>query len=270
MANFKGSSASLSASISRQKAQLGRLSGTSGMSYLSPEALTIYQDKKFKNQVDKEHKKVKEFEQPEMAAKVRTANNHGLAQTSMYYGVDKTEINQVGQGINWVAGVSGNKPENPESKEVQGVIADIELSALEEYGGNLSKWFLNNSYRIGNKVFSVKIGNHVFPITPASAIYSASNSGAKVIGYASKGAPIFGAAIDYFGQKNDGESAQAAIDKTLIHAGTSVVIGAAFVAGGFTLVPVIIGTAVVGWLVGKATDKAYDEIHKNRKKNNGK
>ena len=239
---------------------IGRLSGTSGMSNLSPEALTIYQDKKFKKQIYKEHEKVKEFEQPEMAAKVRTANNHGLAQTSIYYGVDKTEINQVGQGINKVARFSGNNPENPKIKEVQGVITDIELNALEEYGGDISKLFLNNSYRMGNRVFSIRISNQVFQIIPASAIYSVSSSGAKAIGYATKGAPIFGSVIDYYGQTKDGESAQAAMDKTLIHTGTGVVVGGIFVAVSAPAWLAVIGTGVLMWGVGKISDAAYDAI----------
>ncbi|MBO0450954.1 hypothetical protein [Candidatus Enterococcus murrayae] len=234
------------------------------MSYTSPEALTIFQDKKFKKQIDKEHTKVKGFEQPKMAAKVRKANNHGLAQTSMYYGVDKTEINQVGQGINWVAGVSGNKPENTRIKEVQGVITDIELNALEEYGGDISKWFLNNSYKMGNKAFSVRIGNQVFPITSASAIYSASSSGVKVIGSASKGAPIIGSVIDYDGQRSDGENAQAAMDKTLIHAGA--VVGSIFVAASAPAWLVVIGTGVSISGVGKISDAAYDAIQEKGKK----
>ncbi|OJG59216.1 hypothetical protein RV07_GL002694 [Enterococcus malodoratus] len=62
MASFKGSSNSIAESISRQSAQMGKLSSTSGVSYTSPEALTIFQDKAFKKQVSKDHKKAKELE----------------------------------------------------------------------------------------------------------------------------------------------------------------------------------------------------------------
>ncbi|MBX8935592.1 hypothetical protein HCH29_01595 [Enterococcus gilvus] len=45
-----------------------------------------------------------------MGVRVRTVNNHGLAQTSIYYGVDKTEIDRVGKDLNWVAGTSKAAP----------------------------------------------------------------------------------------------------------------------------------------------------------------
>lgn len=53
---------------------------------------------------------MKDFEQREMGVRVRTANNHGLAQASIYYGVDKTEIDRVGKDLNWVAGTSKAAP----------------------------------------------------------------------------------------------------------------------------------------------------------------
>lgn len=62
MGNFKGKKSSIADGLSRQNSQLGKLSGTLGMSYTSSKALKIYQDKDFKNKVSKEHKDVKKFE----------------------------------------------------------------------------------------------------------------------------------------------------------------------------------------------------------------
>lgn len=255
MASFKGSSASLSESVSRQKAQLGRLSGTSGMSYLSPEVLTIYQDKKFKNQIDKEHKKVKEFEQPEMAAEVRKANNHGLAQTSMYYGVDKTEINQVGQGINWVAGVS-KRLDDTDKKNVdhyaqkvfdfeKDVLIDTVFGTVEEFGTSASSYI----YNVGTK-FS---GSNV-----SSAFYA----GAKATGAASKVVPIGGPVLDFGSQVTKGENLSDASYKTYGHIVNGVIVGAVFVTLGVTGGWVIVGTAVGGYFVNGIFDSIYD----NRKK----
>lgn len=258
MASFKGSSASLSENISRQKAQLGRLSGISGMSYLSPEALTIYQDKKFKNQIDKEHKKVKEFEQPEMAAKVRTANNHGLAQTSIYYGVDKTEINQVGQGINKVTGVGGGKVANTDKKEAKNylgkindagldIFQDTTFGAVEEFGSKTASFI----FRSGTKVAGT---------STSSVLYA----GSKALGTASSKIPIIGLAVDYGMQLNAGENATDALNKTIIHFGVGAIVGLALSA---TPVGVaIVGGAIVSTVINTAFDSTYDSLKKSKEK----
>lgn len=270
MASFKGSSASLSESVSRQKAQLGRLSGTSGMSYLSPEALTIYQDKKFKNQIDKEHKKVREFEQPEMAAKVRKANNHGLAQTSMYYGVDKTEINQVGQGINWVAGVGGGKVANTDKKD-GAVFEEISLEYLQSTNMTAYKYlFDKHGARLATSIYNQGAKY------AGTGLGSAIHVGGKAVGGASKALPYIGTALDAailisdkdpnVGQKVAGHLIGNAIGDIAGTAAT-VMIETKFAAVGATIgtaIPFpILGTVagfVVGVGVGFIVNKGIDYI----------
>ncbi|MGG5371783.1 T7SS effector LXG polymorphic toxin [Enterococcus sp. AZ196] len=272
MASFKGSSATLSESISRQKAQLGRLSGTSGMSYLSPEALTIYQDKKFKKQIDKEYEKVKEFEQPEMAAKVRTANNHGLAQTSMYYGVDKTEIGRVGKDLNRVAGVS-NRLDDTDKKNPT-IFEEVSLEYLQSTNMTAYKYlFDKHGARLSTTIYNQ--GAKYAGTGVGSAIYV----GGKAVGSASKAMPYIGTAMDAailisdkdpnVGQKVTGHLIGNAIGDVAGTAISGVVVaklgGAGATVGSFIPVPVV-GTVVgfvvgvgIGMIINAGIDRVVDE-----------
>ena len=261
MASFKGSSASLSESVSRQKAQLGRLSGTSGMSYLSPEALTIYQDKKFKNQIDKEHKKVKEFEQPEMAAKVRKANNHGLAQTSMYYGVDKTEINQVGQGINRVAGVGGGSVGNSRIQKTSDYYD--RFSDIGDYAELVGEGMLSYGVKNSLKGPIMKNGNPAFIIVEQNGVGRAlSVSGRDFVKYGKGFGTILTAAGFGIGVADDITNHGKTAGQAVAHNGASVAIGigvgvgAAFFFPGAAAVAVSIGA---GWVI----NTIYEELYKN-------
>ena len=261
MASFKGSSASLSENISRQKAQLGRLSSTSGMSYLSPEALTIYQDKKFKNQIDKEHKKVKEFEQPEMATKVRAANNHGLAQTSIYYGVDKTEINQVGQEINKVAGVGGGTVENLGIKKTKDYYD--KFSDIGDYAELVGEGMLSCGVKNSLKGPIMENGNPAFIIVDKNGIGRAfSVSGRDFLKYGKRFGTILTMAGFGLGVADDITNHGKTAGQAITHNGVSVAIGigvgvgAAFFFPGAVAVAVSIGAGLV-------LNTIYEELYKN-------
>ena len=69
--NGKKSSKAISSILSQQKSQINSLKGVAGLRYDDSKALTIYQNKAFKKNVSKQHKKVTEFEKKKMIAEQR-------------------------------------------------------------------------------------------------------------------------------------------------------------------------------------------------------
>lgn len=222
--------------------------------------MTIYQDKKFKNQIDKEHKKVKEFEQPEMAAEVRKANNHGLAQTSMYYGVDKTEINQVGQGINWVAGVGGGSVGNSRIQKTSDYYD--RFSDIGDYAELVGEGMLSYGVKNSLKGPIMKNGNPAFIIVEQNGVGRAlSVSGRDFVKYGKGFGTILTAAGFGLGVADDitnhGKTAGQAVAHNGISTGIGVIVGlgAGMVVAGAG--GVILGLVVSGVLV-SICEEMYD------------
>ncbi|WP_347401776.1 T7SS effector LXG polymorphic toxin [Candidatus Enterococcus murrayae] len=264
--NGKKSSKAISSILSQQKAQINSLKGVAGLSYTDPKSLEIYQNKAFKNTVSKQHKNVRKLEKEQLIAYRQALRNIHPSMAAMKGTMTKAELDRILRQINSELGEVGAKQKNTKKynmKEFPSGVIDFEMSVLldsvlgtlEEFGTAASSYI----YNVGTKVSGTNT---------SSAFYA----GAKATGAASKVVPILGPAIDYGLQRHSGESKQAAMDKTLIHVATGVIIGAGIAAIGLTGGVAIVSGAIVGWAAGEIADSAYDSIMKPKrnKKNNGK
>ena len=96
---------------------------------------------------------MKDLEQREMDVRVRTANNHGLAQTSIYYGVDKTEIDRVGKDFNWVAGTS--KRLDDTNKKNPTIFEEVSLEYLQSTNMTAYKYlFDKHGARLATSIYN--------------------------------------------------------------------------------------------------------------------
>lgn len=257
MSSFKGSSSSIAENIARQTAQLGKLSSTSGVSYTSPEALTIFQDKAFKKHVSKEHKKAKELEKEELRARKQSTKNKGLAYAATVDGIDKSKINQVGKGINSVSGNIGKtlkKTTKKSANDYLGIVndagrdifQDTAFGAVEEFGGKTAEFM----FRSGTKI-------------PGTSVSSALYAGSKAVGAVGSKIPIIGLAVDYGMQLKAGENSTDALNKTIVHFGVGAIVGLALSA---TPVGVaIVGGAVIATAINVGFDSLYDSSKKSKK-----
>lgn len=264
MASFKGSSNSIAENIARQTAQLGKLSSTSGVSYTSPEALTIFQDKAFKKQVSKDHKKAKELEKAELLARNQSTKNKGLAHVVIVNGIDKTKVNQVGKEINSALGGIEIDLESLKSGVLSGAVgfekelltSKVSDEVAEKLASGLINSIKNNTTTFMNKglVAVTTAGRNVTFSAPPTMLTNIIRNGAR---YA---APGVGAVIDFGMQKASGEKTGDAIVKTGGHIGAGI-LGAK--AG--TVIGGPIGTAV-GFGVGVAGSMIFDVVYDNKEK----
>lgn len=256
MASFKGSSNSIAESISRQSAQMGKLSSTSGVSYTSPEALTIFQDKAFKKQVSKDHKKAKELEKEELQARNRYTKNKGLAYGATVGGVDKTEVNRIGEQINSVndglgyghtlgdAALDGLKLSGQK----------IKIEAIRMGSKNISP---NDLSRIGRRARALEgIGDDL--------IYATNKIGRHKVwkGLGAAGT-VVGIAFDYNDQMSKYNDVKRAAKNTVAH--TVIQSGAAAVGMAIgTAIPIpVVGTLIgagAGMVLGNLGSDVYDWV----------
>ena len=206
---------------------------------------------------------MKEFEQPEIAAKVRKANNHGLAQTSMYYGVDKTEINQVGQGINWVAGVSGGTVGNSRIQKTRDYYD--RFSDIGDYTELVGEGMLSYGVKNSLKGPIMKNGNPAFIIIEQNGVGRAlSVTGRDFVKYGKGFGTILTTVGFGIGVADDITNNGKTAGQAVAHNGVSVGVGLGAVAiAGLFFTGAGVGLVVVGLIAGSAATTVYEKMYDN-------
>lgn len=253
MSSFKGSSSSIAENIARQTAQLGKLSSTSGVSYTSPEALTIFQDKAFKKHVSKEHKKAKELEKEELRARKQSTKNKGLAYAATVGGVNKTEVNRVGEQISEGIGYGYTLGD----AVLDGVKISGEKMRIQALGMGSRNISPNDLSRIGRRARAMEaVGDDLIDV--ANKI-----GGHKVWKGLGVAGTVVGVAFDYNDQMSKHNDVKRAVKNTTAH--TAIQSGAAAVGMAIgTAIPIpVVGTLIgagAGMVLGNLGSDIYDWV----------
>ncbi|MGM0214472.1 hypothetical protein [Enterococcus sp. AZ109] len=272
MGNFKEKKSSLADMLKSQSSQVKKLNRTLGVSYNSPDALTIFQDKKFKNKVDKQHKESMKLEKERLEAERRALLNIHPAISATKGTITKEEIDRIQREINAVSVKENDnlKKNNMTNELTLEVLNAINMESMEYFFDQNGNQITNFLYRNSSKYLGIEAG---------SALYASG----KVIGGASRALPYIGIAIDTAtlisekdpntGQKVVGHIAGNAIGSiagTAI-AGATAAPAAAYIGGIVgTAIPIpVVGTVIgvaAGTLIGFAFNKGIDYIIEKTKK----
>ncbi|MBP1046055.1 hypothetical protein I6N96_07150 [Enterococcus sp. BWM-S5] len=133
-----------------------------------------------------------------------------------------------------------------------GLVQDFSLSAIEEYFNKHGQSIAMSFYNASAKNVGTEIG-------------SALHIGGTVSKNLGKTMPLIGAVIDFGTQVYDGENLIDATNKTVLHAVSGVIVGAAVTAvlpATASIVAVIGAGVVVGFVVNTLIDGIYDNKDK--------